>query len=123
MFLRSNKHTLSLLLAISLILSGIPFPGSVNVVSATETETEAPIEGTEGEESGSETTGIITVIDETWDGAATGAPSAGTNYSYQFGSGLEAYQQSIKVISKNSVVDGAAEGDNCLEIPYTHSAG
>ncbi|MBQ4259988.1 MAG: S-layer homology domain-containing protein [Lachnospiraceae bacterium] len=63
------------------------------------------------------------IIDENWDGAAIGSPSAGTNYSYKFGSGLEAYQQSIKVISKNSVVSGAAEGDNCLEIPYTHSAG
>ena len=43
MFLGKKKHGLSLLLALSLILSGIPFPGNVQTVSATEANSELGI--------------------------------------------------------------------------------
>ena len=43
MYVKNNKKNISLLLALCLVLTGIPFPGNARIVHATESATDEPI--------------------------------------------------------------------------------
>ncbi len=103
-----RKTSLGLLLVLSLVLSGIPFPGRVNTVSATETAIEQP------EETPSDTV----AMEENWDGMTAGEikdGDSGTGYTWSFSN---AVANSINIVPKSTVVEGAAENDMCLQIAH-----
>ncbi len=100
MFFSKKKPALSLLLALSLILTGIPFPGSIDVVSATEVsepsvgQTETPL------------------VNITFDDLTLGAQFKGLSGTNWSGSGSEGYSQ---IVAKTVVDGNASATDYCME--------
>ncbi len=103
-----RQTSLCILLALSLILSGIPFPGSVNTVSATEATTEIPSDPQQ-----------IVAIDENWDEEPASEIVDGTTGAGYTWSLTNVVDGAICVAPKSEVIDECQdETDMCLKISH-----
>ncbi|MBQ4259960.1 MAG: PT domain-containing protein, partial [Lachnospiraceae bacterium] len=112
MFFSKKKPGLALLLALSIVLTGIPFPGNVNVVNATEVETETSSTST------SEATVDVDIMSTDFNDATLGASLAslsGTNWTGGCNEGN--YTGYSKVVAKNTISEfsSADANDYCIE--------
>ncbi|MBQ4259992.1 MAG: S-layer homology domain-containing protein, partial [Lachnospiraceae bacterium] len=110
MYVKNKMRKLSLLLALSLVLTGIPFSGNARIVHATESATgeQTPVAAL--------TTGDSAyVIDENYNGYTEGTLFSGThgeNYTTSCSAG---YSSTARVVKRNLIDKTAESDDYCME--------
>ena len=116
MFSLKSKNKLALLLALSLVLSGIPFPGNAQVAYATEAE---------GEATTSSETSEPTLNPLTFEGYELGqkvVDTSGNGFSWFVPSADKDAASAAIVVDRKLIDSTAADGDYCLAIDMSRLA-